>query len=60
MTATTMRIVGITVETECQRCGRSLRLTVPPENFPVLHGRGALCGGCGRDEAAPAEWRRTW
>jgi hypothetical protein len=50
MTATAMRIVGITIETECQRCGRCLRLTVPPEDVPALHGHGALCGGCEADE----------
>jgi hypothetical protein len=43
-----VRIVGITIETECPRCGRSLRLTVPPEDLGVIHGEGVLCGGCGR------------
>jgi len=52
MTATAVRIVGITIETECQRCGRSLRLTVPPEDLSVLHGQGARCGGCARDDVA--------
>jgi hypothetical protein len=52
MTATAVRIVGITIETACQRCGRTLRLTVPPEDVPVLNGQGALCGGCERDEGA--------